>query len=128
MNLTKKHLSAILKKELKLSVDISDSLVDEFFQAIKMTLRSQKNLKLSGFGSFETFVTKERMGRNPKSMENFNIPCQNKVGFTAKSPRWAIAYKFKAQEALTRIRDVTFQVGRTGTITPVAELDKAESK
>ena len=56
MNLTKKHLSAILKKELKLSVDISDSLVDEFFQAIKMTLRSQKNLKLSGFGSFETFT------------------------------------------------------------------------
>ena len=42
MNLTKKHLSAILKKELKLSVEISDSLVDEFFQAIKTTLRSKK--------------------------------------------------------------------------------------
>ena len=42
MNLTKKHLSVILKKELKLSVEISDSLVDEFFQAIKMTLRSKK--------------------------------------------------------------------------------------
>ena len=48
MNLTKKDLSAILKKELELSVDISDSLVDEFFQAIKTTLRSQKTLKLSG--------------------------------------------------------------------------------
>ena len=46
MNLTKKDLSAILKKELELSVDISDSLVDEFFQAIKTTLRSQKTLKL----------------------------------------------------------------------------------
>jgi nucleoid DNA-binding protein len=45
----------ILKKELRLSVDISDSLVDEFFQGIKTTLRSQKNIKLSGFGSFETF-------------------------------------------------------------------------
>ena len=45
MNLTKKDLSAILRKELKLSVDISDSLVDEFFQVIKMTLRSQKNLE-----------------------------------------------------------------------------------
>ena len=85
MNLTKKHLSVILKKELKLSVEISDSLVDEFFQAIKMTLRSQKNLKLSGFGSFETYVTKERMGRNPKSMENYNIPSQNKVRFSPTS-------------------------------------------
>ena len=85
MNLTKKHLSEKLKKELKLSVDISDSLVDEFFQAIKMTLRSQKNLKLSGFGSFETYETKERMGRNPKSMESYRIPSQNKVRFSPTS-------------------------------------------
>ena len=85
MNLTKKHLSTILKKELKLSIDISDSLVDEFFQAIKMTLRSQKNLKLSGFGSFETYISKERMGRNPKSMENYRIPSQNKVRFSPTS-------------------------------------------
>tara|TARA_Y100000748_G_scaffold260139_1_gene227779 strand:- start:273 stop:551 length:279 start_codon:yes stop_codon:yes gene_type:complete len=87
MNLTKKHLGAVLKKELKLSVDISDSLVDEFFQVIKMTLRSQKNIKLSGFGSFETYITKERMGRNPKSMQNYRIPSQNKVRFspTAKA-------------------------------------------
>ena len=85
MNLTKKHLSVVLKKELKLSIDTSDSLVDEFFQAIKMTLRSQKNFKLSGFGSFETFITKERMGRNPKSMENFKILSQNKVRFSPTS-------------------------------------------
>ena len=85
MNLTKKDLSAILKKELKLSVDNSDSLVDEFFQAMKAALRSQKHLKLSGFGSFETFTTKERMGRNPKSMENFKIPPQNKVRFSPSS-------------------------------------------
>ena len=87
MNLTKKDLSAILRKELKLSVDVSDSLVDECFQVIKTTLRSKKNIKLSGFGSFETFTTKERMGRNPKSMENYNIPSQNKVRFspTAKA-------------------------------------------
>ena len=85
MNLTKKHLSAVLKKELNLSVDTSDSLVDEFFQAIKMTLRSQKNLKLSGFGSFETYETKERMGRNPKSMESYRIPSQNKVRFSPTS-------------------------------------------
>ncbi len=83
--MTKKDLSAILKKELELSLDISDSLVDEFFQAIKTTLRSQKTLKLSGFGSFETFTTKERMGRNPKSMENYKIPSKNKVRFSSTS-------------------------------------------
>ncbi len=85
MNLTKKDLSLILKKELKLSVDISDSLVDEFFQAIKTALRSQKNLKLSGFGSFEIFTTKERMGRNPRSMESYKIPSLNKVRFSSTS-------------------------------------------
>ena len=85
MSLTKKDLSALLKKELKLSSDTSDSLVDEFFQAIKATLRSKKNLKLSGFGTFEIFKTKERMGRNPKTMEEFKIPAQNKVRFSSTS-------------------------------------------
>ena len=82
MSVTKKDLSAILKKELKLSVEISDSLVDEFFQAIKTTLRSKKKLKLSGFGTFEIFKTKERMGRNPKTMQKFLIPAKNKVRFS----------------------------------------------
>ena len=85
MNLTKKDLSAILRKELKLSVDASDSLVDECFQVIKTNLRSQKNIKLSGFGSFETYITKERIGRNPKSMENYMIPSKNKVRFSPTS-------------------------------------------
>ena len=85
MNLTKKDLSAILRKELKLSVDVSDSLVDECFQVIKTNLRSQKNIKLSGFGSFETYITKERIGRNPKSMENYMIPSKNKVRFSPTS-------------------------------------------
>jgi len=48
---------------------------------------------------------------------------QLNLGYTAKSPRWAIAYKFQAERALTRLRFVSFEVGRSGTITPVANLD-----
>ncbi len=55
-----------------------------------------------------------------------SIKQQRSLGYTAKSPRWAIAYKFKAERECTRLLDVTFQVGRTGAVTPVANMEPVQ--
>ena len=54
------------------------------------------------------------------------LQIQTELGYTAKFPRWAVAYKFKAEQALTRVLSIDYQVGRTGAVTPVANLDPVQ--
>lgn len=79
---------------------------------------------------FIDFWDKERTGLNFEidgiviKVNDYYL--QEELGFTAKSPRWAIAYKFKAEQVETRLNEITYQVGRTGAITPVANLEPVQ--
>ncbi len=82
--------------------------VEEVFSAINYWDKERKNLPFA----IDGMVIKVD-----------DIEKQNALGFTAKSPRWAIAYKFKAERVSTQLMSVDFQVGRTGAVTPVANLE-----
>ena len=86
MTLTKKELAQNLSDQTELSFADAKKLVDLFFDTIKEQLNSGKTVKLSGFGTFDIVQTKERVGRNPKTMEEFPIPSKRKVKFTV-SPK-----------------------------------------
>ena len=86
MTLTKKELAQNLSDQTELSFADAKKFVDLFFDTIKEQLKSGKTVKLSGFGTFDIVQTKERVGRNPKTMEEFPIPSKRKVKFTV-SPK-----------------------------------------
>lgn len=86
----------------------------------------QKTNSIEGIMEFIHYWDKERYNL-PFDIDGVVIKVNNylqqeDLGFTAKSPRWAIAYKFKAERVSTKLEEVTYQVGRTGAITPVANL------
>ena len=85
--------------------------LEEVFEYIRYWDTERKNLPVATDG----IVLKVNSMRQQKNL-----------GFTAKSPRWAIAYKFQAERALARLNKVTYQVGRTGAVTPVANLDPVQ--
>ena len=87
------------------------STLQEVFDFIKYWDTERKNLQMATDG----IVIKVNSLRQQKNL-----------GFTAKSPRWAIAYKFQAEKAVTRLNSVSYQVGRTGAVTPVANLEPVQ--
>ena len=86
MNVTKKDLIDSLKKNSDLDNAKADEFVNLFFNKIKSELQKNQLVKISGFGTFDIVKTKERIGRNPKTMEEFPIPSKRKVKFTV-SPK-----------------------------------------
>ncbi len=105
-----------LQDAKKWGFKISDAMkvcknVDEIFEFINYWDVERKNLPVATDG----IVLKVN-----------SIAQQEFLGYTAKSPRWAIAYKFQAERACTKLRSVSFQVGRTGAVTPVANLDPVQ--
>ena len=96
----------------------------------KIPTETKTHDTIEGVLSFVSFWEKERKNL-PYDIDGIVIKVdssiqQEELGFTAKSPRWAISYKFKAEQAVTVLNKITYQVGRTGAITPVANLNPVQ--
>ncbi len=94
---------------------------------------SDKRRLCRGIGEIEDFINHWDTARRalPFATDGIvikinEIASQLALGYTSKFPRWAVAYKFKAEQALTRLRSISYQVGRTGAVTPVANLDPVQ--
>ena len=102
-----------LKKAIKWGFNISDTFrlcknLDEIMDYIDYWDKKKANLKYE----IDGIVIKVN-----------NIKDQNELGFTSKFPRWSVAYKFQTEQISTKLKSITYQVGRTGAITPVANLE-----
>lgn len=117
-------LGKIEGANLKTQVELGELFSDWGLRthALKKELRTQKEIQ-------RFFVEVEGLRDSlPYEIDGIvlkvnELKNQRELGFVARSPRWAVAYKFKAQEGITVLKDVHFQVGRTGVITPVAVLE-----
>jgi len=114
-------------KEINTQYKLLEFLEDQNFKTIISKFGPVGNI-----GGKQAIVSQCRMWEHKKNDLEFDIDglvikvsdfdLQQKLGFTSKSPKWAIAYKFKAEEVETQLLGVDFQVGRTGAVTPVARL------
>ena len=104
---------------------------DNLMKIKEWGFRIPENIKLCyGIDEVKSFIDFWEEGRKSLIFDTDGVVIkvnslllQKKLGSTAKSPRWAIAYKYKAEQALTRLLSIDFQVGRTGIVTPVANLE-----
>ena len=81
MNITKRNISKNIASKTKISSKTSINLLESFLNLIKKNTRLDKDVKVSGFGTFHYKITVERLGRNPKSGESYIIPPRNKLLF-----------------------------------------------
>ncbi len=102
----------------------------KFMKKLGFRTNDSANVLVSGIDEIENYIEEASKKRDslPYEIDGIvikvnSLDSQKKLGMTSKYPRWAVAYKFPAQEVLTRLNDIVFTVGRTGRITPNAVLD-----